>query len=595
MPLVAENQKRRWRRGFRRRRQNAVELSQQADRHIDRLLLRRFERLLSVKRFVLLWVLLFIALLLTTVFQTRSLSTYYQSLRPAPGGIFSEGIVGSFNNASPLYAASTADNAVSHLVFSSLLKYDGSNQLIGDLAQSWAEEGSAAHYTVHLRSGIIWHDGQPFDADDVLFTYQTIQNIASQSPLYNNWKDISIKKVDNLTVSFSLPSPLSSFPHSLTNGIVPKHLLIKIPPAGLRSAPFNTEPVGTGPFQWKYLEIIGTPGTDRQQRISLSANEHFYGGKPKLDGINLISFADEEKATQAFRDKQVNSIAGLETVPAELAKDSSLKIYTTPLTTAIMAFFNISHQPLNDPAVRQALAQAVDRSQLTNLTNYPVKLVDGPLLRGQLGYDSSVVQPGFDPKYVDQLLDQAGWKLGDKQIRVKNGQPLQLTLRSQNTKQYTLVSEYLQLKWSQIGVKINVQYHDADDLQAGIIANHDYDLLVYGINIGVDPDVFAFWDSSQANISSLGHMNLSEYKSTAADQALEGARTRSDTTLRAVKYKPFLTAWVRDYPALALYQPNFLYISRGPVFNYERKSMNTAADRFYNVQNWMIRQSRQTN
>jgi ABC-type transport system substrate-binding protein len=156
------------------------------------------------------------------------------------------------------------------------------------------------------------------------------------------------------------------------------------------------------------------------------------------------------------------------------------------------------------------------------------------------------------------------------------------------------VAHSLQDQWLKLGVRTDVRYYSSDDLQKAVIPSHDYDILLYGISLGVDPDVFAYWDSTQANVSSQGHLNLSEYKSKAADQALESSRTRADTALRVTKYKAFLTAWVNDAPALALYQPNVTYVSRGPVFNYERKETNTSADRFYNVNEWMIRQRHTT-
>jgi ABC-type transport system substrate-binding protein len=144
-----------------------------------------------------------------------------------------------------------------------------------------------------------------------------------------------------------------------------------------------------------------------------------------------------------------------------------------------------------------------------------------------------------------------------------------------------------------LGVKAQVSYFGRDELQGSVIANHDYDVLLYGISIGVDPDIYAYWDSSQASITSQGHLNLSEYKSAAADQAVEGGRTRADEAIRAVKYKTFLTQWVKDLPAMPLYQPNNLYITRGQVFNYERKSANAPADMYYGVNDWMVRQKRQ--
>ena len=172
---------------------------------------------------------------------------------------------------------------------------------------------------------------------------------------------------------------------------------------------------------------------------------------------------------------------------------------------------------------------------------------------------------------------------------------LELNLLSQDNRQYSLTTQFLQSEWEKLGLKVDVVYYSGDELQGQIISNHDYDILVYGISIGADPDVFAFWHSSQASITSQGHSNLSEYKSTVADEALDAGRTRTDNALRAIKYKAFLSAWTTDAPALALYQPNYIYITRGPVFGYERRLSNAAGDRFNNVENWMVRQKRQTN
>ncbi|MEK7561593.1 MAG: ABC transporter substrate-binding protein, partial [Patescibacteria group bacterium] len=259
MAVIDIRTKRRWRRDFHKSRRGAVELGQQADQQIEKLLLRRFDRLLSVRRFVFLWIALFVALILWTFFQSRGLSAYYQSLQPVPGGIYSEGINGTFTNANPLYASSAPDRAASRLVFAGLFKYDNGNNLVGDLAQDFVLGPAPTHYTVHLKKNLTWHDGQPLTARDVVFTFNTIKNIESQTSLYNAWKDIAVAAPDDYTVTFDLPTPLSSFPHSMTAGIIPAHLLKNIPAAGLRSAPFNAAPVGAGPFIWKYVEVLGSP------------------------------------------------------------------------------------------------------------------------------------------------------------------------------------------------------------------------------------------------------------------------------------------------------------------------------------------------
>ncbi len=593
MPVVDDGTRRRWRRGFGRRRKNALQLGQQADQQIEKLLIRRFDRLLSVRRFIFLWVSLFLLLYLASFIQIRSLSSYYQTLKPVPGGLYSEGLIGTFSNANPIYASSASDTAVSHLVFSGLFRYSNDNVLVGDLAKDWQLNASQTRYTVHLRHGVTWHDGQPFTADDVIFTYHTIQNIEAQSPLYVGWQGVNVTKQDAYTVNFDLPNALGSFPYSLTNGILPAHLFKKTVAAQMRSASFNVSPVGTGPFEWKFVEVTDAGSAQRQQRISLAAFDHYYGGRPKLDGFTLTTFTDDQHLIAAFNKKQLNAMSGLDTLPDEFAKDDSVHAYTTPLTSAVMAFFNNSRANLSDALVRKALVSGANRAQLPGLLHYPVNLTDGPLLKGQLGYDPSITELPYNVDSANQLLDQAGWRRGADGIRVKDGKPLTLSLASQNVTDYTQVAQFLQKQWDQLGIKVAVHYYSSDDIQTAIITSHDFDILLYGINIGVDPDVFVYWDSSQANLTSQGHLNLSEYKSKAVDQALESARTRANPSLRIAKYQSFLSTWVQDAPALALYQPNYLYITRGPVFDYNRKAANSPADRFYNVNQWMIRQRHQ--
>src|SRR3989338_11156703 len=262
MAALDDATKKRWRRGFRKSRRGALEFSQAADQQIEKLLLRRFDRLLSVRRFVFLWTLLFVVLIFATFFQSRALSPYYQSLQPVPGGIYTEGIVGTFTNANPLYASSAPDRAISSLVFAGLLKYDNDNNLVGDLAQDWVLGPAPTHYSVNLKPNLTWHDGQPLTATDFAYTFNTMKNIEVQSSLYNAWKDITITKEGELTVNFDLPNPLTAFPYSLTTGIIPHHLLKDIPLPSLRSSQFNSSPVGSGPFEWKFVEILGTPTTD---------------------------------------------------------------------------------------------------------------------------------------------------------------------------------------------------------------------------------------------------------------------------------------------------------------------------------------------
>ncbi len=582
----------RWRRKVRRSRRQVEDIGFQAEEGLEKHFIKRLGRLTQVRRFIASWVLLIVLCIGGLVVQLRGLTKSYQALSPVPGGTYTEGILGSYTNANPLYATGAVDSSVSRLIFAGLLKYNDANQLVPDLAESYTVDPQGTHYTVKLRPHLTWQDGKPLTAADVVFTYNVIQNPDAESPLSTSWKGIKISSDDPLTVSFILPSALSAFPHSLTNGIVPQHLLGGISMTELRSLSFNTvRPVGAGPFQLQTVEVSGQTPADREQRIGLVPFKDYHEGKPNLGRFVVRSFKDERGMVSAFKQQQINAMAGLENLPDELRGDLTLREYSFPLTSAVYVFFKNNASPFNDPSIRKALVLAANPRQVIEGLGYPAIAAKGPLLKGQLGYAPDVTQTTADPGTAIKLLDAAGWVPGSDGIRVKDGKPLSFRLYSENTSQYTYVTQVLQKQWRTIGIDAQVFLQQDSDLQP-IISSHGYDALLYGISIGADPDVFAFWHSSQADLRSATHFNLSEYSSKQADQALEAGRSRSDPVIRNAKYRPLLEIWKADNPALALYQPRFLYITSSPVFNLKEHTINSGPERYNAVAQWMIRQEK---
>jgi peptide/nickel transport system substrate-binding protein len=212
---------------------------------------------------------------------------------------------------------------------------------------------------------------------------------------------------------------------------------------------------------------------------------------------------------------------------------------------------------------------------------------------GQLGYDKSYAQSGFDAQSARQLLDSDGWTVGKDGIRSKGGQRLAFTLTAADTPEYRMVTRELKRDWHSVGADLQVQLLDAADFQSAL-TYHNYQAVLNGISIGVDPDVFVYWDSSQADIRSANRLNLSEWKNAAADTSLEAGRTRLNPALRVIKYRAFLQAWQQDAPALGLYQPRLLYLTNGNVAGLTSHSINTAPDRFNTVQDLEIREAKTT-
>lgn len=591
--MIDRTTKLRWRRRFRRSKQQVEDFGSQTEDQLEKHFFTRLSRLTKVRRFVAAWVVLFVLIIGGVLYQTRALGQHYLEPTPTAGGIYTEGVVGTFTNVSPLYATGSVDGSVERLVFSGLLKFDQDNKLVGDLAKKWTVDETGKIYTVTLKDGLYWHDGRLLTTDDIVFTYQMIQNPDAKSPLASSWQGITVTATDKKTVVFTLPSILSAFPYSMTNGIVPKHILADTPPSQLRSSPFNTRsPIGSGPFKWDAVEVVPGNAEAREQRIALVPNGLYVDGAPNIDRFIMRSFASEERLAQALINREVNAAAGLSTLPEKLRDDLSTKSYNVPLTSEVMVFFKTTSDTFQDVQVRRALTLGTNVGEILINLGRPVLPAYGPLLKGQVGYDPAVRQQTNDKNQAKALLDEAGWVMASDGKRYKDKQPLSFTLTTQDNLTYRHVAEQLKKEWRDLGVTVTVLPLQDTDLQSTLVG-HTYDALLYGIALGADPDVFAYWHSSQASLQSANRLNFSEYQSSAADTALEGGRTRNEDDVRAVKYKPFLDAWQQDVPALALYQPRYLYVVRDVLHGFSPSSMNSGADRFNNVENWMIRVTNQ--
>jgi peptide/nickel transport system substrate-binding protein len=586
----------RFRRRLRKGQKRAEDIGSQAGENLNQHFFKRFEKLSLVKRFLFAWLALSALLIAVLIAQNLWLSRYYQTTQPVPGGIYKEGVIGRFTTANPLFATSDADATVSRLVFAGLLAYDQHGALVPALANDWTVDEKGSTYTIHLKPNLTWQDGQALTSEDVLFTYKTIQNPDVQSPLKSAWEGIEVTAPDKNTVVFKLPGGLAAFPTSLTTGIVPQHLLKDIKPSALRSADFNTvNPVGAGAFKWDAIDVKGN-GTpqDTEVRVALNPFAGYALGEPNLKKFVINIFAEKQQMIDQFKAGQLNGIEGLTDMPKEIKNKKGMVTNNLTAQAANMVFFKTSSGVLADGAVRNAIVKASNVPEVTKQLDYAPRLIRSPILPGQVAYDPTVLQSKFDLNAAKQSLDAAGWAVGSNGVRAKGNQKLVFTLTVANTQEYRQVAEKLKQQWAKAGVKVDVQYLDANDFQ-NALSNHSYEAILYGIAIGSDPDVFVYWDSTQADIRSANRLNLSEWKNPTADAALEAGRTRVDPQLRAIKYKPFLQEWVKDSPALALYQPRVLYPTNGPVYGLTSKPVNSAIDRFNGVQVWQIKTAKVTN
>ncbi len=545
--------------------------------YFDRHVWGKWQRLGSVRRFVIVWWMVLAIGLIGLGNQTANLKKAYLTAGPASGGIYREGLIGAVKSINPILPDNQASTDVGRLIFNGLTRLNHKGALELDLAKNWEVSDDGKTYTFHLQPGVKWHDKVPFTAHDVVFTLQLIQNPDTRSPLASSWQGVTVKAKNNHTVIFSLPNAFAPFIYSTNFGILPRHLLAGLDPSGLRVAAFNQRPIGTGPFKFTQLNI-------EAKSVLLEAYSEYHNGAPKLEQFEFKLYESDSQLRQAYAQHQVNSISQVDA--SEIPKLALARVHEMTLLSEVGLFMRMRHPILADKSVRQAIAQSIDRpeiaKQLKSVVAAPVAL---PILPGGLGYTTSSRPPQLDLVKAKQLLDDAKWTAGKSGVRRQGDKPLKLTLVTSNTGSYPKLAELIKSNLKQVGIAIDVIKVDVTTLQQSYIRPRKYDLLLYGISIGPDPDVFAFWQSAQAVDPGL---NLSEYSSAAADKELESARLTSDLAIRAARYKKFLANWVADFPAVMLYQPNYLYVTHADVKGVKSRRLGDPSDRFYGVENWTI-------
>jgi peptide/nickel transport system substrate-binding protein len=571
----------RWQRLFRRQSRKLKAGWRQLTNEVRLNTFGKWRHLRLIRRFVLSWWLLVGLCLLGTVWQTRHMLARTAVLHPKPGGTYSEGVVGSVKIINPILPDNSASADAVRLIFNGLTRFDASGDLKADLATNWTISPDGKTYTFTLRKNVHWHDGVPFTAQDVVFTLAAIQNPDTRSPLAASWKGVQAEAVNDNTVRFVLPKPYTPFINLTTVGILPRHSLENVEPSTLRVDAFNQKPIGTGPFQLD--EFNGKDG-----EVILKANQSYFAGRPLLDGITLRSYDTANDAYKAYTRRQVMGVARLPINQISAAKKSGrLKIYEAGVPDEVGVFFHTSEGVTADKAVRGALAAATDRKSLiAGQFNGQASPLSGPIVTKGLNLLGVPHQPQLDVTKANADLEAAGWKKGSDGVRIKDGKPLELKLITQSGTAYPAVAKALQQQWEKVGARLAITEVDGATLQQSYIRSRHYDALLYGINVGADADVYSYWHSSQAADTGL---NLSSYKSAAADQALEAGRTVRDVQTRSAKYRSFIQTWVADTPAVMLYTPTYLYAVDREVHGVHVQRLITPSDRFDNVAHWSVK------
>ncbi|MFH1111833.1 MAG: ABC transporter substrate-binding protein [Patescibacteria group bacterium] len=528
---------------------------------------------------IIVLLLIFIA---SSVILTNRWHWRHTELIPKAGGEYTEGLVGNLRAINPLFASSNeVDASISQLLFNGLFQASGM-ELINNLAESYTVSSDGKIYTITLKKNLTWSDSEPLTADDVIFTIQAIQDPAIKSSLAGNLQNVQANKIDDHTFSLKLSEPFAPFLTTLTFGILPEHIWQNIQPANFLLAELNTKPVGNGPYQFKALT------KDKQGSIrsyTLEPNPNYFGQKPFLKKISFKFYPDYETAIQALQDGNIDGLGSLPCSSKSKINNRRYNLYQLSLPQYAAIFLNPqTNEALKNKTLRQALIIATDRDNLiNNILSCQVKKIDGTIPQGALGYTDNIKKYAYDAGWAAELLEQNGWLRKDDGWRYKDENKLSITLTIPDREEYIEVANAIRDNWNNIGVETSLEVIPAFRLQKDIIATRNYQALLASEILGLDPDPYPFWHSSQNQAPGL---SLSIFANDNIDKILEQARQAVDPKIRAAKYNDFQSILAEEAYAIFLYSPTYTYVLNKDIQGLGLIEISMPSDRLADISSW---------
>ena len=441
--------------------------------------------------------------------------------------------------------------------------------------------------TYHLRRGVTWHDGAPFDARDVIFTWHAIMNKSNNIPSTVGFDLVTaIDQVDPFTIRVHLKQSWAPFVATFFNQsgtpfpVLPAHILAKYP--NIKQVPYNSQPIGTGPFSVQRWQ--------RGSKIVFEANPHYWRGAPKLKRIEYDPVPNENTIVTLIQSHEID----LE-YNGSAANWQQLK--SVPGTRATLTDFNqfgqlalnTSSPLLADVSVRKALWYALDSPGIIERVSHGVNVpgyTDQPSF--SWAYNPNVTHYNYDPAKARQLLDAAGWKPGADGIRTKNGTRLSITLAGvSGSANGTAVAVQAQRYWKDVGVEAEVKNYTTSLFFAsygagGIVQTGKFDAAFFSWVGGTDPDdsTLIMCDQFPPN-----GQNVYHFCNKTLDAAERVALASNDRAVRKKAYDRVQAIMADQVPLVISW-----YVRRITVENTDLKNYKPAhaVTPFWNSWEWEI-------
>ena len=552
----------------------SVKASEEGKEHIKENLIDRFSHIADIRLLILEWSLLIGALMMLAFAQAFWFGNSYAENVFVKGGTYTEATLGDVKTLNPLFATTSSEKTLSRLMFATLSTIDYSGHPGIGLAESIMPNEDGKVWTVKLRDGLKWSDGEPITNDDVIFTTDLIKNPAVGSAYGSNLAKVKVTINENNEIVFNLPTAYSDFITALNFPIVPKHVLGDADPQTLIENNFSNTPVTSGAFNYNATQA--TAGTNSEEKVFyLSSNPDYYMGQTMLNSFAVHTYSSKDDIIASLNAGSTTATAELSGADADKVNTASFIQKNSSLNSGAFIFFNTSKEIVKNNEMRAAIRQGINIDKIREAAPDTLAL-DYPLLKAQIKLNHYPEIPAHDTVAAKNKLDELG-----------GGQPLKVDIATVSSGYLPNVAEAVKAQLEELGFEVTVSsYEENQDFINNVISKRNYDILVYEIELGADPDLLPYYHSSQASASGL---NLSNYRNILVDDLLLGARDTLNEELRVKKYESFLEHWVTDVPAIGLYQPNLTYYYNKNVRTFSNDvRLVTALDRFSDITSWAV-------
>jgi peptide/nickel transport system substrate-binding protein len=501
------------------------------------------------------------------------------------GGTVIVGVGGDVTAFNPVTEGNVVTNSFMPLLFDALVFPDPDTlQPTPNLATRWDVSPDGKTYTFALKQGVRWHDGQPFTADDVKFSYDLYMNPESGSTraagLSQNIASVTAR--DPQTVVFALKDVVASFlTIDVAYGIIPKHILGSIAPKDFKASAFSTgKPIGTGPFKFKEQRI--------GDRVELTGNLDYHRGATALDGYIYKVVKDSNVTLQQLKTGELDYASISQELADDAKKQANLNVVDYDTFTMLIFGYNVDPAKgppiFQDVKVRQAFCYAADRELIAKkVYNGYAMVAVGTEAPVTWAYqpDKITMKYPYDPKKAVSLLDEAGWAKGADGIRAKDGKRLSFTLYTVSGSTATAShAQVVQEALKNIGVEMKLQFEEGALVVSRAQKTFDYDMFFFGLTTTPEPDQTRYWASNQHGPGA----NYYGYNNPKADDLLmQGVRTL-DLEKRKAIYADVQNLIVADMPGFV---SHFLK-GVGAINKRVRNLVPNAVNTNFNAHQWYV-------